>query len=373
MISPRKFISSNLRIQETQSFSFPQDNSLAEIYHQKIRKRLCSGVILLFLLILFSYLSIKLGSVEVSWKGLIQALFKKSDLAFIIWNIRLPRTAGAVLAGAILGMAGAVMQNLLKNPLASPFTLGVSHGAGFGAALAIIVFGAGQTHSYGSEAVTILSAFPVAGLAFLGSMTSVSFILLISYFKRATAESIILAGVALSSLFSSATMLLQYFASDVRVAATVFWLFGDLGKAGWKENQMILAGFVLAFIYFFWQRWNFNALNWGDEVARSLGVNLERTRLLGMFFSATVVALVTAFFGIIGFVGLISPHMTRLIIGNDFRFVLPYSALTGACLLLVVDLVARRLLAPVILPTGIVTSFIGVPVFVFLLLKRKRI
>ncbi|MGC8745961.1 MAG: FecCD family ABC transporter permease, partial [Candidatus Saccharicenans sp.] len=288
------------------------------------------------------------------------------------WNIRLPRAVGAVLAGAALGLAGAVMQSLLRNPLASPFTLGVSHGAGFGAALAIIIFGAGQAHSYGAEAVSIFRSYTVAGLAFLGALTAVGLILIIAYLKKVTAESIILAGVALSSLFGSATMFLQYFASDVQVAATVFWMFGDLGKAGWPENRLIFFCFLPAFIYLFSERWNLNALLWGGEVAKSLGVKLERLRLLGLFLSALVVSVVTAFFGIIGFLGLISPHFVRLLVGNDYRFVLPYSVLSGACFLLAADLLARSLLSPVVLPVGIITSLAGVPVFFLLLLRRKR-
>lgn len=348
-------------------------SSLKEIYQQKIKLRLLIGLAILLLLFFLFYLSIRLGTIGLTSQQLFMALKKKSDLAFVLWNIRLPRAVGAVLAGASLAMAGAVMQTLLQNPLASPFTLGLSHGAGFGAALAIIVFGAGQAHSYGSESVTVFSNFTVAGMAFLGALTSVVLILLISYLKKVTVESIILAGVALSSLFGSATMFLQYFASDVRVAATVFWMFGDLGKAGWAENKLIFICFLPAFFYLFWQRWNFNSLILGEEVAKSLGVNPERIRLTGMFFSALVVAVVTAFFGIIGFVGLITPHLVKMFTGNDHRFVLPYSALTGACLLLAADIISRRLLAPVVLPVGIVTSLAGVPFFFYLILKRKKI
>ncbi|HEK85919.1 MAG TPA: iron ABC transporter permease [Candidatus Aminicenantes bacterium] len=348
------------------------DKFLLKAYRHRIRKKLWFGLGLSLLLIFLFYLSIATGSIKFNIWELKQALLNKSDLSFVLWNIRLPRAVGAVLAGAALGLAGAVMQSLLRNPLASPFTLGVSHGAGFGAALAIIIFGAGQAHSYGAEAVSIFRSYTVAGLAFLGALTAVGLILIIAYLKKVTAESIILAGVALSSLFGSATMFLQYFASDVQVAATVFWMFGDLGKAGWPENRLIFFCFLPAFIYLFSERWNLNALLWGGEVAKSLGVKLERLRLLGLFLSALVVSVVTAFFGIIGFLGLISPHFVRLLVGNDYRFVLPYSVLSGACFLLAADLLARSLLSPVVLPVGIITSLAGVPVFFLLLLRRKR-
>jgi len=358
---------------ETQvQLALSNGRSILAAYHHRIKKRLWLGVGLGLILIFLFYLSIITGSVNLNLGQLRQALFHKSDLAFVLWNIRLPRAVGAVLAGAALGLAGAVMQSLLKNPLASPFTLGVSHGAGFGAALAIIIFGAGQAHSYGAEAVSVFRSYTVAGLAFLGALTAVGLILVISYFKKVTAESIILAGVALSSLFSSATMFLQYFASDVQVAATVFWMFGDLSKAGWLENKLIFFCLLPAFIYLYSERWNLNALLWGGEVAKSLGVKLEKLRLAGLFLSALVVSVATAFFGIIGFIGLISPHFVRLLIGNDYRFVLPYSALSGACFLLAADLLARSLLRPVVLPVGIITSLAGVPVFFLLLFRRKR-
>ncbi|GLI53693.1 FecCD family ABC transporter permease [Thermodesulfovibrio yellowstonii] len=359
----------NSKIQDSQFI----DTTLRKQYLSSIRTKLFLGVLLLFLIFLVAIVSVLTGSMNLGIHDVLKALLRDTENSYIVRNIRLTRVVGAALAGASMGVAGAVMQNVLKNPLASPFTLGVSHGAAFGAAFAIIVLGAGQTHSFGTEAVTVFKSYPVVLSAFSGALITVILILLLSFLRNISPEGIILAGVALSSLFGSATMFLQYFASDFQVAATVFWTFGDIGKAGWTENRLMFIAFILCFIYFFFQRWNFNAMLWGDEVAKSLGVNVKFLRVSGMFLSAFVVSVCTAFLGIIGFIGLISPHVIRLLIGNDHRFLIPYSALFGAFLLSVSDLVSRTILAPVVLPVGIITSFAGAPMFFYLLIRRRKI
>ena len=198
------------------------------------------------------------------------------------------------------------------------------------------------------------------------------FILLLASLKGVSTEAVILAGVALSAFFGAATMLLQYFADDIQVAASVFWTFGDLGKAGWTENILIGITVVLAFAFFLVGRWEQNALLWGDEVAASLGIRVRNLRITAMLFSALTVAVTTAFLGIIGFIGLMAPHLARLFVGNDYRYLLISSALTGALLLLISDIIARSLIPPVILPVGIITSFAGAPLFLYLLTRRRK-
>ena len=340
------------------------------------QRKVFMGLLLIILLLLSSFYSIRVGSYHITVGKLFEILLEgKGDhvLNHVLWEIRLPRTFAALIAGAGLGLAGAIMQNLLRNPLASPFTLGVSQGAAFGAASAIILLGAGQTYRVGNEAVTINSPYMVVIFAFLGSLVAVFSILLLSVLRGISPESLILAGVALSSFFGAATMLLQYFASDMQIAATVFWTFGDLGKAGWNDNLLMLIVLVPSFVYFFYRSWSYNALEWGDEVAKSLGVNIKVLRILGMVISSLVASVMIAFLGIIGFIGLISPHVVRLIVGNDHRFLIPYSALFGGFLLLLSDILARKVMAPVILPVGILTSFAGAPLFIYLLIKRRRI
>jgi len=200
----------------------------------------------------------------------------------------------------------------------------------------------------------------------------VIFILILASLKGVSTEAVILAGVALSAFFGAATMLLQYFADDVQVAASVFWTFGDLGKAGWTENSLIGIVLILAFAFFLSGRWQHNALLWGDEVAASLGIKVRHLRITAMLFSALTVAVTTAFLGIIGFVGLMAPHLARMFVGNDYRYLLVSSALTGALLLLVSDIVSRILMPPIILPVGIITSFAGAPLFLYLLTRKRK-
>ncbi len=349
------------------------DMDILSRYHQAIGLKWTAGAALLLLLAVAALYSMTVGSLPLSMTDIIHCLSQRADAPYshVIWNIRLPRMAASVIAGAGLAMAGAIMQNILRNPLASPFTIGISQGAGFGAAFAIIILGAGTTHLAGNEAVTLNAPDLVVLSAFAGSMLAVAFILGLALLRRITPEAVILAGVALSAFFGAATMFLQYFASDMQMAATVFWTFGDLGKAGWRENGIMLAAFLIAFIYFFAVRWRFNALQWGDDVARSLGVRVQRLRIVGMVLASLTVAVTTAFLGIIGFIGLLAPHIARFIVGNDYRFLIPCSALLGSLLLLLSDIVARMLMPPIILPVGIITSFLGAPLFLYLLIKGQ--
>lgn len=331
------------------------------------------GLFLIFLLTLLTFLSISHGSINISFFDVMRLLFQKdSEEAYIVWEIRLPRTIGAILTGASLGVAGAVMQNVLRNPLASPFTLGVSHGAAFGAAFAIIVLGAGRTFSVGPIGFSIIHGAPVVFSAFCGALLTVLIILGLSLLRGLSPQAIILAGVALSSLFTSATMFLQYFSDEVRVASTVFWTFGDVGKAGWQENKIMALTFCTSFALLWLNRWNYNAMLWGDEMAKNLGTNPKFLRMFSLLVCALLTAVPTAFLGIIGFIGLISPHIIRLLIGNDYTLLIPYSAMAGAGLLLASDLLARTILSPIILPVGVITSFVGAPVFLGLLLRRNR-
>jgi iron complex transport system permease protein len=167
-------------------------------------------------------------------------------------------------------------------------------------------------------------------------------------------------------------MFLQYFADDVQLAAMVFWTFGDLARASWSELGVISAVTFVAFLYFILSRWNYNALNAGDETALSLGVPVGRIRLVGMVTSSLVTATIISFVGIIGFVGLVCPHMVRRLIGDDHRFLMPGSAIAGAVLLLAADTVARVIMTPHVLPVAILTAFLGAPAFIYLLIRGYR-
>lgn len=338
-------------------------------YDKYIKRKVFIIFLTIALLILFSVYAINAGSANVTVKNIITALMGSADdrINIIVWNIRLPRILAAVVAGLGLSMAGCVMQSILKNPLASPFTLGISQGATFGAALAIVVFGAGASTS---DSVIINNPYIVVVFAFLGSMASTVVVLMLAKNFRATPETLVLSGVALSSLFSAVTMILQYFADDVRVASIVFWTFGDIGRASWSDLALMGIVVVTCAVYFMINRWNYNAMESGEESAKGLGVEVEKVRLLGMLACSFVAAVITSFVGIIGFIGLIGPHIMRRLIGSDYRFLIPASGLLGALVLLLSDTFARTIISPVILPVGAVTSFLGAPLFLYLLARR---
>lgn len=349
------------------------------INHKGIYKKYTANkkvvLILLLLLIVIAFVfALNAGSSNLNLYQVIQAVLGQgtaiSDV--VIWKIRLPRVLAAIIAGAGLSVAGCVMQNNLRNPLASPSTLGISNAAAFGANLAIIVFGAGSLQSTGTDAVIINNPYLVTLFAFICAMVGTVVILLLARCRGFSPEAMILAGVALSSLFSAGTILIQYFAQDVQIAAAVFWTFGDLGRAAWKEVIILACLIGLSVIYFMFRRWDYNALDSGEETAKSLGVHVENVRLGGMFVSSLITAVAVSFLGIIGFIGLVGPQIMRRIVGGDHRYLIPASALTGALLLLVSDTLARTMVAPVVLPVGAITSFFGAPLFLYLLARGYR-
>ena len=288
----------------------------------------------------------------------------------------MPRIVAAVLAGWGLALAGTVMQSLLRNPLVSPSTLGISHGAAFGAAFAIVVLraGAAQTGALrtgGALLLTIDHLATTALCAFLGAMLTTGAILALARLRRLTPPAIILAGVALSSLFMSGTILMQYFASEVELASVVFWSFGDVARSNWRELGLVAVCTGAATAACWLWRWDLNALAAGDDAAESLGVPVERIRLAGMVLAALAAAVVTAFHGVIAFLGLLAPHISRRLVGANHTLLLPMSCLVGAILLVGADTAGRCLVGSGTLPVGILTSFMGAPVFLYLLSRTE--
>ena len=335
---------------------------MSEEYRRYILKKISLGGILILALFLLSLFALAIGDYRLSVNEVITTLLGggNRDQQLVIWNLRLPRILSAIIAGASFSVAGAVMQCVLRNPLASPFTMGISHGAMFGACLAILIFGL-STGIGGPYVITIF--------AFLGALVCVMAVLTLAKMRNLTPEAMILSGVALSSLFMAGTMLIQYFSNELELAAMVYWTFGDLGRATWNDIYIMSIIFLITSIYFIWKRWDYNALEAGDEVAKSLGVNIEGIRMWSMLLSSLLTAVNVAFLGIIGFIGLISPHIVRILVGGDYRFLVPLSILLGSVLLLSADILARTVVAPVVLPVGILTSFLGAPMFLYLLLR----
>ena len=288
--------------------------------------------------------------------------FQTNDfLDTIVWKLRLHRVAMAIFAGMGLAVAGAAMQGILRNPLASPFTLGISSAASFGASLAIIL-GAGFV---GGQYLIIGNAFiftMIASLAVYG----------LAKYRGISPETMVLAGIAIMYLFSAMTSFLQYVGHAEQVHEVVFWMMGSLGRSSWDKVAIIALVTVACSLILMRLSWDINTLGAGDETAMSMGVNVELVRVLGMMLSALITASVICFTGTIGFIGLVAPHITRMVVSGDHRFLLPASGLFGALLLLGADTVARTIMSPVILPVGIMTAFMGVPFFLYLFMKRRK-
>ncbi len=216
------------------------------------------------------------------------------------------------------------------------------------------------------------SIYAMTLFAFLGAVVSTFVIICLAKLKRFSTESIVLAGVALSALFSSGTVLLQYFADEKELSSIVFWTFGDVGRSTWHEIIFMTLILAFAYILLVFNRWNFNALGSGKDIAGTLGVNVEKIRLWGMLLAALLAALITAFHGVIAFVGLLSPHIASRLIGSDFRLLLPFSFVIGSILLLAADIVGRLCVGSGAIPVGILTSFMGAPLFLYLLIKAHN-
>ena len=346
-------------------------------YRQYIRRKWLVLLAMVLLVIVCALTSLMTGSSGLTLGEVLLALAGKGSkqAGTIVWNVRMPRIAAAVVVGIALAMCGCVMQNVLRNSLASASTLGVSQGASFGAAVAIVYLGAGtQVNSGGgSAAMTITNPYVVTLCAFLGGIATTLVILALSRLRGVTPAAMVLAGVAISSMFSGGTTLIQYFADDVMVATVVYWTFGSLGRAGWSEIGLIGALSLLAFLFFFLHRWDYNAMESGTHTAKSLGVPIDFLVPASMAVCALISSVSVAFVGCISFIGLIASHIMRRFVGNDFRFLIPCTALAGAVLLLVSDIACRALVPPVVLPIGALTSFLGAPLFLWLIIRKGSV
>ncbi|MBN2272988.1 MAG: iron ABC transporter permease [Bacteroidales bacterium] len=340
-------------------------------YKKHLKRRIYFFLLMFLLLIMTIVYSLFSGSADIGFSDIYDLIAgKESSFSYqIIYKIRLPRIIGAILAGTALSVSGAVIQSILRNPLASPFTLGISGASAFGAAFAIIVLGAGSHYSGSNDMAIINNPYLVTISAFLWSLCSVAVILLLSKYKGATPEIIILSGIIISSLFGAGISAMQYFSDNVQLASIVFWTFGDIGRSTWNNCLIIAVILGPVLLFFTNQSWNYKSLQSGDEYAKSLGVNVSKVRLAGMVVASLVTAVVVSFYGVIAFVGLAVPHIVRRIIGGDEQFLIPASSICGGAFLLISDTLARTIISPVILPVGILTSFIGAPLFLFLLIK----
>ncbi len=279
----------------------------------------------------------------------------------IILELRLPRIFSGALVGSALAMAGSVLQALLRNPLADPFVLGISSGAAVGAVLAIL-FGLGAT---------FLGSYAVPGSAFGGALFTLFLVYFIARMEgRAPTNTMLLAGVIVSSFFSAVIMFLISATSDEQIYNVTFWLMGNLEYMASQSLGIIFLFLMVGGGILFALARDFNLLALGEETAAELGVDVERVKKLAFIFASLITGAVVSVSGLIGFVGLIVPHVVRMIWGPDHRFLLPASALVGAMLMVVADTLARTVMAPTEIPVGVVTAMGGAPFFVYLLRKR---
>ena len=336
------------------------------------------------LLVLFSFfvglivvfiVSISVGAGVPGFNEAMQVIFSKvfpfldvdagSQLTqTIIMRLRLPRIILAIITGAGLAASGATMQGVLRNSLVSSYSLGICSAAGFGASLAI-VFGISITEVFG-ECVVVVNAFIFSILAML-------LVYGVARLRGISSETIILVGVASGFFFSALLSLVQYVAPEPEaVRAVVSWLMGGLNLATWESILIVFPIVTICIILMFFQAWNINVLCMGEEVATSLGVNTKKVLVTIMVLNTLTTASIISFTGVIGFVGLIAPHIARIIIGNDHRYLIPTSALVGACLLLCADTASRLILQPAEIPVGMVTALLGVPFFIYILISKRR-
>nr|WP_237400832.1 iron ABC transporter permease [Rhodovulum sulfidophilum] len=337
------------------------------LYLRLTRRRLTLLTGIGLLTVICFLIDLSIGQAHYSSLEVLSALWDADaplSVRVILWDIRLPVALAALVVGASLAVAGVQMQTVLGNPLASPFTLGLSAAASFGAALGLIL------------GVSLLPAsavaFAVPANAFLISMGAALFIHRLSQKRGITTEMIVLLGTTLVFTFTALLQALQYVAPDQALSAVVFWTMGSLSRANWLKLGIMSVTLALVSLAFAKQAWALTALRLGESRATSLGVPVARLRLRGILLGSLLASVCVSFVGTIGFVGLVAPHIARMLVGEDQRFLLPTSALCGALMLSAASVLSKSLIAGQTLPIGIVTSLVGVPLFFTLIMRAKR-
>lgn len=343
------------------------DAPLARQYSRFVVRRLAAMLAMAVALVLSFLVDVATGPSSLSIADVLGGLLNPGGMnrsaEVILWNIRLPCAAMAVVVGAALGLAGAEMQTVLNNPLASPFTLGVTNAATFGASLAIAlelsIFGLGPS-------------VMIPGLAFVFAMGAILVIQGLARTQGAGADTVVLFGIAMVFVMNALLWLVQFIASADALQQIVFWTMGSLARATW--DKVALVAFVLALCLPLSLRhvWAMTALRGGEEHARSFGIPVERLRMLVLLRVSLLAAAAVAFVGTVGFIGLVGPHIARLALGEDHRFYLPGAALAGALVLSLASIATKTLVPGLLLPVGIVTALVGIPLFMVLILSQRR-
>ena len=336
-------------------------------YRGLVTRRIFILALLACLLILSVAVDVSLGPARYSVADVLRTLVSPTDadvqMRVVVWDIRMPMAMLAVTVGASLSLAGAQMQTILANPLASPFTLGLSAAASFGAALAMVL---------GVALFPAAISLMVPINAFLMAMAAALLIFGLSTLRGVTVETIILLGIALVFSFNAALALLQYFASEQALSAVVFWTMGSLTKATWGKVAVTAVVLALCVPLFARRAWALTAIRLGEARAAAMGVPVRRLRLESLFLVSLLAAVPVSFVGTIGFIGIVGPHVARLLLGEDQRFFLPGAMLAGALFLSATSVLSKALLPGAVLPIGIITALVGVPFFAALILTKGR-
>ncbi len=322
----------------------------------------CVVVILLVMGLAVTYGSYDIGfleSYQIIWDHLTGNITDTTK-DHIIVNLRMPRIVVGIVAGAGLAVAGAVMQSTLMNPLADSYTTGVSSGASFGATLAMTL---GMTAASGSHAIVVN--------AFFFALIPTAMIIAVSKMKNASPTTMIMAGIAIMYIFNAFTTVLMLWADESTLAEVYQWQVGSLAGTSWDEVPIMIVVVLAGIIVVQLLSRKLNVLATGDETARALGVDASKMRVILLAVVALVSAAVVSFTGLIGFVGLVTPHIVRIFIGADNRYLIPASAIAGSALLVTADLLGRAILSPVVLQVGVVMAFIGGPMFLWLLMRKN--
>ncbi|WP_318479732.1 FecCD family ABC transporter permease [Photobacterium leiognathi] len=343
-----------------------QTTSLSQCYRRFVIKRILLLSMMAIALVIAWVIDTATGPSQIGLNHIFSALFQPEVLdsvqQVIIFDVRIPYALMAIVVGAALGLAGAEMQTSLNNPLASPFTLGIGAAATLGAAVAILFDWSWLPFRF--DYILPLFAFVFALLASL-------LVVVLSRSQGASVNTVILFGISLFFALNALVSLLMFVADSNALQQIVFWTMGSLVRANNEKVLIVALVFAVCFPLSMRQAWAMTAIRSGEDQARSIGIRVERMRLMVLLRVSILTAVAVAFVGEIGFVGLVGPHITRILLGEDHRFFLPGSAIAGALLLSLASIASKSLIPGVILPIGIVTSLIGIPFFMSLILSSK--
>ncbi|ADU69947.1 iron ABC transporter permease [Pantoea sp. At-9b] len=335
-------------------------------YRQVLRQRMLLIGVLVLAILASLILDFTLGpaglSLDTLWQTLTQPDSVDAGTRVIVWDIRLPYALMAIVVGFSLGLAGAEMQTILNNPLASPFTLGVSSAAAFGAALAIIL---------GIGIPGVPDQWFISANAFIFALFAALMLDGVTRWTRVSTSGVVLFGIALVFTFNALVSMMQFIASEDTLQGLVFWTMGSLARASWEKLGVLTAAFAILLPFSMLSSWKLTALRLGEDRAISFGIDVRRLRLATLLRISILSALAVAFVGPIGFIGLVAPHIARMMFGEDHRYYLPASALTGALVLSLASVASKNLIPGVIIPVGIVTSLVGVPFFLSIILRHR--